>query len=66
LAFAVNTGNFNWSPGSFGAPAIGSNQGGVFLLYEFGVYPRMLTSKEANKLVQNIRDYSKQPFGAPE
>lgn len=62
LAFALDLGKMDWKPGALGAPVIGTNQGGVFLLGEFGVYPFTMTSSQVHALVDNIRGYYKQPF----
>jgi hypothetical protein len=59
LAFPLNLGRIDWKPGALGAPVTGINQGGVFLLSEFGVYPTTLTSAEIQGLVKNANEFYK-------
>jgi hypothetical protein len=53
FSFPLNLGKMDWKPGALGAPVIGTNQGGVFLLSEIGVYPKTMTSAEVHALVEN-------------
>jgi hypothetical protein len=62
LTFKINLGSLDWHPGSLGAPILGQNQNGVFLLFELILYKTTFTSQESSKLVQNISDYLKIPF----
>jgi hypothetical protein len=48
--------------GVFGMPVVGTNQGGVFLIAELGVYRSTLTSSEVHALVDNVRGFYKEPF----
>lgn len=60
LAFPLILGKMDWKPGTLGAPATGTNQGGVFLLSEIGIYPRTMTSEEVHGLVENAASSYKQ------
>lgn len=62
LNFPLNLGNIDWKPGSLGAPVIGTNQGGVFLLGEIGIYKTTLTSSEIGRLIENVRNHYGQTF----
>jgi hypothetical protein len=62
LPFSSNLGKLDWRPGALGAPLVGQNQGGVFLLFEIGIFAEMLTDKNAMKLVHNVSEHMKLPF----
>jgi hypothetical protein len=53
LSFPLNLGKMDWKAGALGAPVIGTNQSGVFLLSEIGVWPTTMTSTEVHALVEN-------------
>jgi hypothetical protein len=59
---AVNLGDRDWKAGSLGAPTIGKNQGGLFLLQEIGAYPSTFTDKAIAKLIDNVRGFYNYPF----
>jgi len=57
LNFPLNLGKMDWKPGALGAPMIGTNQGGVFLLSEMGIYGTTMTSAEVHGLVENATNF---------
>jgi hypothetical protein len=59
---ALDLGTRDWKPGSLGAPIIGENGGGVFLLSELGIFSTTLTDAEIGGLVQNVRNYMGLPL----
>ena len=57
LNFPLSLGKMDWKPGSLGAPTIGQNQGGIFLLVEFGIWQKTFSRETIRKLTENVRQY---------
>jgi hypothetical protein len=53
----IELGTMDWHPGNIGAPITGQNVGGIFKLFEIGIYKRTFTSAEREKPFKNITDF---------
>jgi hypothetical protein len=59
---AIPLGKLDWHAGSLGAPSIGANQGGIFMLFEIGAFGSTIIRTKKAQLVTNISAFLKQPF----